>query len=90
MRRTPISLRLSAAFGKTDQSLQRLDLKRLLLGDTDVTGTVARRPEGEPRAGLRGDVKMLTPRPQVDVAIVSSPWFCITDLGQLRAFSRGC
>ncbi|MBV8651660.1 MAG: AsmA-like C-terminal domain-containing protein [Alphaproteobacteria bacterium] len=47
-------VRLSAAFGKSDQSLQRLDLKRFVLGDTDITGTVARRPEGGWRADLQG------------------------------------
>jgi Protein of unknown function/AsmA-like C-terminal region len=49
-----IDLQLAVAFAKTDQSLQSLELKRVVLGDTDLSGTVSRRPEGGWRADLRG------------------------------------
>jgi hypothetical protein len=49
-----IDLRMSATFGPTDHNLQQVDLKKLTLGSTDVTGTVARRPEGGWRANLSG------------------------------------
>jgi hypothetical protein len=49
-----IDLRMSATFDPTDHNLQQVDLKKLTLGSTDVTGTVARRPEGGWRANLSG------------------------------------
>ena len=49
-----IDLRMSAAFNPTDHNLQQVDLKKLTLGSTDVTGTVARGPEGGWRANLVG------------------------------------
>jgi hypothetical protein len=49
-----IDIRLSAAFAATDQSLQSVELKHLMVGDTDLSGTVARRPEGGWRADLQG------------------------------------
>lgn len=48
-----IDLRLSARFGP-DHGLQQVELKQLSLGDTDLKGTVARRPEGGWRANLDG------------------------------------
>lgn len=47
-------LRLSASFSKDGRSLQRLEIKRLMLGDTDLSGAVWRRPEGGWRADLQG------------------------------------
>ncbi|HEX3501202.1 MAG TPA: DUF3971 domain-containing protein, partial [Stellaceae bacterium] len=49
-----IDLRLSAAFNPTDHNLQQIEVKKLSLGNTDFTGTVARRPEGGWRANLAG------------------------------------
>ncbi len=49
-----MDVRLAASFGARDGSLQRAELKRFNLGETDFAGTVARRPEGGWRAELQG------------------------------------
>jgi uncharacterized protein DUF3971/AsmA-like protein len=49
-----VDLRMSAEFNTTDHNLQQVELKKLNLGNTDFTGTVARRPEGGWRANLVG------------------------------------
>jgi hypothetical protein len=49
-----VDLDLAAAFGTGDGALQRVNLKRFVLGQTDLSGTVARRPEGGWRADLHG------------------------------------
>jgi len=49
-----IGLRVSAAYGAPGQGVQRVELKQFVLGKTDMTGTLARRPEGGWRANLAG------------------------------------
>jgi hypothetical protein len=49
-----IGLRVSAAYGPSGQGVQRVELKQFMLGKTDMTGTLARRPEGGWRANLAG------------------------------------
>jgi hypothetical protein len=48
-----IDVRLAAAFG-SDHGVQQVELKQVKLGDTELKGTVARRPEGGWRANLDG------------------------------------
>jgi hypothetical protein len=49
-----IGLRVAAAYGAAGEGVQRVELKQFVLGKTDMTGTVARRPEGGWRANLAG------------------------------------
>jgi uncharacterized protein YhdP len=49
-----IGLRVSATYGAPGQGVQRVELKQFALGKTDMTGTLARRPEGGWRANLAG------------------------------------
>jgi hypothetical protein len=49
-----IGLRASAAYGAPGQGVQSVELKQFVLGKTEMTGTLARRPEGGWRANLAG------------------------------------